>query len=279
MFFKNYEDQKIYICKNKLWEKEIIKYIKSFDVVNMKYKINIIQNNDFMIRIYEEGLNKFDQITERRTSGPNKGEIYIFIKSRNLPLINHNYKYYIEVEKKYDINIKKYKFNIDTIYDFFEQMVYCQMNLFAMCHLLHNNIHEGNIFVEEKDNEENIIYKNIDRKIISKNYFILSDFTKCIVYGNYNFPLYEDKDYYSYSLLKNLEDTAKLTLILFNELKFNVLVSDELKNKYNDIIKPYIENNDEYVNKCKELNLKILELCWNYINPILNKIKMHKDNK
>jgi RIO-like serine/threonine protein kinase len=48
-------------------------------------------------------------------------------------------------------NINDVIFDKHKILDFLKQMVYCQLNLFYNCGVVHNNIHTGNIFIENND--------------------------------------------------------------------------------------------------------------------------------
>lgn len=274
MFFKLYENQKIYILQNNLWKDEIINYIKSYSVGNVVNNINLIQNNEFIIRIYEQGTNKIEQVFASKIKLPNKADIYVFIKSRDLPLILNDHKYFIEVEKKYEKNIRNMKFNTNSVSDFLKQMIYCQMNLFCSQGIIHNNIHVGNIFIDENKDKHEFNYKYINKIYKSKLCYILSDFVKCKIFHPLKFSGFIQEEIYDKSLLKNLEDTVKLSFNLFDnnlfnsDLNFKIQVSEDLKKKHYNLVKPYIENFELYKKEYNDFKYQILNLCWDYINPI-----------
>jgi hypothetical protein len=80
--FSNHNDerQKIYILENKIWKGEIIKYIKS--ETNIDYYLNLINNNKFIIRLYDRNEYKSEHHSLRRILGkcPNIAEIFLMIK-------------------------------------------------------------------------------------------------------------------------------------------------------------------------------------------------------
>ena len=290
--FSNYEEtQKIYILENKIWKEEIIKYIKQNS--NRKYYLNLIKNKKFIIRMYDRNDYKKEQhsMHYRLNKRPNIAEIYLMIKKRDLPLINNDRKELIDIEKKYEKSIKDVTFDKPKIKDFLYQMSYSQINLFDVCGIVHNNIHDGNIFVEDNNdemireygngtfnyvyNDGEINYKNINKKIKSDTRYILSDFTKSRIYD----PIYgcgvPSENWYVISILKNLEDTFVLGNRLFGccELK-NISVSDKMKNEYDALLKKLCDNGieNEYKNYDKFYNdfkNEVIKICWNYVNCIL----------
>lgn len=284
MFFSDYEEQKIYIIGNNIWKNEILKYIETKSILDYKKYNKILDNDNFIIRIYTIGWNKTEQVyIGKMISGPNKAEIYSFIKSRDLPFVKQNYKYLIEIEKRYKKNIKNTKFNKVSILDFLNQLLYCQMNLFVHHGLVHNNIHEGNIFIEDKNDD--ILYHHINKTIKTQKYYILSDFTKSKIYKPSKFSSVTEEKIYDESILKNLEDIVKLAFKLSDvKLNINIHVSDEIKKEYIILITSYIKNNNEYTTEdykkyleydsnYKYFNKQTLNLCWQYINPILSSVE------
>lgn len=286
------EQQKIYILENKIWKEEIIKYIKSEP--NRDYYLNLINNNKFIIRIYERNEYKLEQHSLHRTlrKCPNIGEIFLMIKKRDLPLINNYRKELIDIEKKYNTNISDICFDKSKLFDFLKQMIYCQINLFYKCGVVHNNIHSGNVFVENNDdviiiehidetfdyvyNKSIIYYNYINKKIISNTRYILSDFTKSRIYDiNYSCGIcYEDG--YNISLLKNLEDTFKLGKKLYDcEELNNIEVSEETKKLYDILLrKKYDRKFECYNGNYDKFKNETINLCFNYANNILEKIEI-----
>jgi hypothetical protein len=274
MFLNNSNEQKICILENKIWKDHILKYVETSGKGNVKYNINLIKNNEFIIRIYEPGWNKTEQIIASTIKSLNKADVFLFIKSRNFPLINNNYGYFIEIEKKYNMNIKNMTFDIKIFYEFIQQIIFCQLELFIKHGIVHNNIHECNIFIDNINVE--LKYEHIDKIVNSNVYFILSDFIKCKIYNPLNFTGFENEkdDFYNCSLIKNLEDTFNLAeKFLLVKIKINTNVPTDIKNKYNNLMKCYSDNFDNYKKEYNKINKQIINLCWEYITPILNIIK------
>lgn len=287
--FSNYnkKQQKIYILQNKIWNDEIIKYIKSD--TNRDYNLNTINNNKFIIRLYDRNEYKSEQYSLHRIlrKCPNIAEIFLMIKKRDLPLINNDRKELIDIEKKYNKNINDVIFDKKKIFDFLKQMVYCQLNLFCRCGVVHNNIHGGNIFVENNNDivkiehidetfdyvykKNTIYYNHIGKKIISNTRYILSDFTKSRIYDiHYSCGIcYEDG--FNISLLKNLEDTFKLGKKLFDcEELNNIEVPEETKKIYDLLLRKKYDKDFEYRNdNYDEFKNENIKLCFNYANNIL----------
>jgi hypothetical protein len=285
MFSNRNEMQKIYITENKIWREEIIKYIKT--KTNRNYYLDLIENNNFIIRIYDRTDYKREQyfLHQIITNHPNIARIFMMIQQRDLPLINNKRKELIDIEKKYEKNIKNISFDKNTLIDFLKQMIYCQINLFACHGVTHNNIHCGNIFVENNDSElsfnyssdesyhvyfNNVIYyRKINKSVVSNNRYILSDFTKGRIFSpNYTSGI-NLLDGYDISLLKNLEDTIKLGKKLFGSLAIDDNVSIEIKEKYNKLMR---ENYGNEHRNYDNLNKETIKMCWEYVEPILNKI-------
>jgi hypothetical protein len=288
----NKEQQKIYILQNKIWNDEIIKYIKSD--TNRDYNLNLINNNKFIIRLYDRNEYKSEQHSLHRIlkKCPNIAEIFLMIKKRDLPLISNDRKELVDIEKKYDKNINDAIFDKHKILDFLKQMVYCQLNLFYNCGVVHNNIHSGNIFIENNDDivkiehidetfdyiykKNTIYYNHIGKKIISSTRYILSDFTKSRTYDiHYSCGIcYEDG--YDISLLKNLEDTFKLGKKLFDcEELNNVEVPEETKKIYDLLLRKKYDREFEYhYDNYDEFKNETIKLCFNYINNILIKFNL-----
>jgi len=272
MMFSNCDEQKIYILQNKLWKDEIIKYIRATGKGNVKHNINLIDNNEFIIRIYEPGWNKIEQINASTIKSPNKAVVYLLIKSRDLPFIIQNYKYFIEIEKRYDRNIKNIRFDIKSLYMFLKQMTYCQINLFSRYGIVHNNIHANNIFIESKN--EDISYTHINKILKVDVHYILSDFTKCKSYHPCNLTGFEIDEIYKYSLIKNIEDTVKLAFDLLDnsDLHINIDVSDVIKKKYICLANICFEDFEYYKQEYDNFNTNTVNLCFEYIEPILQMI-------
>lgn len=273
MFHNKKEMQKIYILENKIWKSEIIKYVET--ICNKKYYLDMIEKNKFIIRLYECSEFKREQFFLKflLSSKPNIAIIIIMIKKRDLPLLNKNKKELIDIEIRYDNNINKFLTN-EMLWDFLRQMIYCQMNLFIACGIVHNNIHEGNIFIE--DNDKTLNYKHINKNIKSNKIYILSDFTKCRIYD----PIYSsgiNSEYdYNISLLKNLEDTFNLGKKLYEKIcGIELSVSQKIKEQYEYIFRKnydynFINYNDDY----KKFNEETIELCWKYVNEMLQKLSI-----
>lgn len=291
MFSNQDKMQKIYITENKIWREEIIKYIKT--KTNRKYYLDLIENSNFIIRIYERTDYKREQyfLHQIITNYPNIAKVFIMIQPRDLPLINNKRKELIDIEKKYEKNIKNLILNKNTYYDFLKQMIYCQINLFIAHGVTHNNIHEGNIFMENNNDDliwkhcdekcdyiyinKTINYKYINKNIISNTRYILSDFTQCRIY-NPEYTCGIDPYYnYNISIIKNLEDTLKLGKKLFNvDYLIDCDVSNEIKEKcVNIFIKNYDVRDINYEKNYKNFNKETVNLCWEYVEPILEKIK------
>jgi hypothetical protein len=282
MFFNCHEEQKIYIMGNNIWREEILKYIKLTNISDFKKYNKIIKKDNFIIRIYEPGLNKNEQIyINKLIDEPNKAEIYSFIKSRDLPFITQNNKYFIEIEKKYERLLKLDKINI---LEFIKQMTYCQMNLFIYHGIVHNNIHANNIFIANINKD--LTYIRINKTIKASVHYILSDFTKCKIYHPSKFSGFTEKKIYDESILKNLEDIIKLTFIL-SETKppINIKIPIIIKKAYYKLTQPYINYNDnnhieqnyqKYINyeqNYENFIIQTINLCWKYITPIINLIE------
>lgn len=288
MFSNNHEIQKICIMESKLWRQKIINYINTNP--NRIYYLNLIKNNKFIIRIYER--NEFKRFQYFRhhiiSKHPNLSIIFLLIEKRDLPLLNNEKKEIIDIEKKYDNNIYQKIFDKHIHFDFIKQLVYCQINLYANCGMVHNNIHEGNIFYEDNNdqlkfecfdkvhyvyNNGIIYYRNINKTTTSKIRFIISDFMKSKIYNSEYYCGVEECDCYEISLLKNLEDTMNLGKKMYNDdfiETINFDVPNILKDEYKFIFEKYILNqNIDY----KKFNDETIKICWNYVSPILEKIE------
>jgi hypothetical protein len=272
--------------ESKLWRQKILDYTKS--ISNIKYYQKLINDNKFIIRIYERNEYKRFQfwLYFMISKQPNLARIFLTIRKDELPLLNNQKKELIDIEKYYNFNIKQKIFDKEIYRDFVKQMIYCQINLFKKDGLVHNNIHEGNIFFEDnKDNlfrESNdkiyhiyndgvIFYNNINKTITSKTLYILSDFSKSKIYNSEYSCGIDEYDYYEISLLKNLEDTFKLGNKLFHDetiKKINIDVSKAIKNKCKNLFNDYILNYDseKFINET-------MNICWNYVEPILEMIE------
>jgi hypothetical protein len=287
------ELQKIYILENKKWRDEIIKYINQNS--NRKYYLNLIKDKKFIIRMYERNDYKSEQYRMHYylSKCPNIAEIYLMIKKRDLPLINNERKELIDIEKKYDKSIKDIVFDKIQLKNFLYQLIYSQIDLFDAWGIVHNNIHEGNIFVENNDdelvrkytddtfyyiyNDGEIYYKNINKKIKSNIRYILSDFTKGRIYKpGYGCGMPSENGY-DISILKNLEDTIILGQRLFNcSWLENINVPEKSKNKYDELLKKLHKNGteNEYKNYdvfYNDFKNDVIKLCWDYVDNILAK--------
>jgi len=152
------------------------------------------------------------------------------------------------------------KYDKKQIFNVLQQLLYCQLNIFAQYMYTHNDIKLSNILVNKQKNRE-LKYEYINKKIITDYEYILSDYDRIIVFNQILCFSFDEK--LLFSLFSNICQTIEL---------FNI----EINNKQ-EMFDKTKNNIEQYVNKkinSDELKTKELSLNCSFVDDFLMKYIM-----
>ncbi len=226
-------------------EKVIVKItnINSFITENLtEYIYNIIKDNNYIVKIYcflncnENPKYLLDEYKDIL------GFCNANSSDENKLIIN------LEIMKKYKQTLKTLEdeCNLKTTLLILKQLLLIQLELFDKYQFIHNDIHLANIFIENIEKDNKIIY-DINIKTIYNLY--LTDFEYSLILSkklNPNIKLLfnsikdNDNSKKNITLEKNINDTFYNCILLLKDKKLKTKLLHKLHN---------IERNTEYANK------------------------------
>jgi hypothetical protein len=210
---------------------------------------------------------------------------------KNNKFVNDCYHVTMELMKYYKKgSLAKFvnKFDKNTIIDIVHQLCYCQLNIFSKHMYTHNNIHLRNILIRKRKNQKELLYKYIDKSVVSKYEYIISDYDDMISFehmcNSHNTSqsisemdkfhnLRETNNYCGYSLFNNILQTINVV----NELCIDKIIIDENKKQEMELlsrshIKQYIDSSCCIFNQ-KTFIRNQLEININFLDNIIHEFK------
>ena len=152
------------------------------------------------------------------------------------------------------------KLDKNKVHHIMEQLLYCQLNIFAKYGYTHNDVHLGNILINTHKDMIELNYKKINKIVVTKYEYVLSDYDNVLSFDSPEFST-------DYCLFANLTTTVNIvqsllkTDSLMNFIPVQEKYEESIMESTEEQLNVFINNSNkkEFIKNQQRINLEFVE--------------------